>query len=93
MSRFPSLLCEAAMTGTATKRYLLLRNISDMKNTILQRYVRPGRAACRVFSCARLGKQVSSRRNRLLASARCLNEEIQLHEGRFLPIKANEQKH
>ena len=40
----------------ATKFYLNLRNISDREIAIVTELGEPGRAACRVFSCAHLSK-------------------------------------
>ena len=80
LSRVLSLLrcsLRSPASGTATKRYLRLGNIFDRENTIFQTYARPGRTACRVFSCAHL----SLRRSRELASARCFNEGTQTLEA------------
>ena len=44
--------------GIVTKRYFHLGNISDRENTVLQRYARPGRTACRVFSCTELSCRI-----------------------------------
>jgi hypothetical protein len=40
------------------KIFLDFRNISDIKSAIVTELGEPGRAACRVFSCAQYGKQV-----------------------------------
>jgi hypothetical protein len=51
-------VCSVPSLPDSTKRYLHLRNIRDRENTNIENYVRPGRAACRVFSCVHLGKKM-----------------------------------